>query len=190
MMKTDRPPRGGFWFILWLLVAFIAGAALSAALMHRTWVELAWATPWLYDFSTSAGLGGIAALVAALVAYRGVTGSAAIARNTALETTEVQRTTAEITQWWDNARWAADKLLTVDDAEGEGQDLSDEDQRVAQLSDSDASAAIAVLQHLGEYAPNDMTAAFVQEVLGRVLGLDNQEEEQEDWTGEQEESQL
>lgn len=150
------------------------------ALAHAYWpIELGTVREWLYSFSTSAGLGGVAALGAASIAYRGVTRSAQTARDTALATAEVQRATAEVAQWWENARWASDRLLSVST---EDEELEGEEATVAILSDRDALAAIATLRHLGENAPSDRTAAFIQEVLGTALGLDTTEDDQADLT--------
>lgn len=113
---------------------------------------------WLYTFSTSAGFGGIAAVVAALIAYRGVRRSAAVARQN-----------ARSAQWWENARGAADRLLSADNI------TPGEDDNRALLTDRDARAAITTLHHLGENAPSDIEAAFVQEVLGVVLEVDSGE---------------
>lgn len=170
------------WIIGYLITLLFA--ALLGALAHACWpIELGAVREWLYSFSMSAGLGGVAALGAASIAYRGVTRSAQTARDTALATAEVQRATAEAAQWWENARWASDRLLSVST---EDEDLEGEDATVAILSDRDALAAIAALQHLGENAPSDTTAAFIQEVLGTALGLDTAEDDQADLTNSEE----
>lgn len=170
------------WIIGYLVTIILV--ALLGALAHAYWpIELGTVREWLYSFSTSAGLGGVAALGAASIAYRGVTRSAQTAQDTALATAEVQRATAEAAQWWENARWASDRLLSVST---EDEDLGGEDATVAILSDRDALAAIAALQHLGENAPNDTTAAFIQEVLGTALGLDTAEDDQADLTNSKE----
>lgn len=169
--------------ITWFPIALLVGM-LFGALGHAAWpIELGAVQEWLYSFSTSAGLGGVAALVAASIAYRGVIRSAQTARDTSLATSEVQRSTAELAQWWENARWASDRLLSVSSEEA---GLDSDDATVAILSDRDALAAIEALHHLGENAPSDSTAAFIQKVLGTALGLDTTGDDGSDLTDSEE----
>ena len=143
-------------------------------LIHALWPkDLGALGKWLYFFSTSAGLGGVAALGAASIAYIGVMRSAQTARVTSLTA-----------QWWENARWASDRLLSVadEDRNQEAEDISE-----ALLSDRDAYTAIATLHHLGESAPDDTTAAFIQRVLGMVLGLDSEDDPDADLDDQDEE---
>lgn len=57
----------------------------------------------LREWLTSAGFGGTAAVVAALVAYLGVR-----------KTVRQQRLNARKDQWWERARWALDRTLSED----------------------------------------------------------------------------
>lgn len=134
----------------------------------------------LLDFPTSPGLGGLAAVVAAFVAY-----------TAARKSREATERAGNLAQWWENARWATDMLLTssiADKAElatgarkwklsgvfsrpswakGRAADRSG----WQELSDPDAEAAIIVLKHLGATAPNTELNAFIMQVMGQVLGV-------------------
>lgn len=54
---------------------------------------------WVDSFVRSSGFGGLAAVVAASVAYRAATRAA-----------DQQRDTAARDRWWDQAKWAFDRL--------------------------------------------------------------------------------
>lgn len=69
-----------------------------------------------------------------------------------------------------------------EDRNQEAEDISE-----ALLSDRDAYTAIATLHHLGESAPDDTTAAFIQRVLGMVLGLDSEDDPDADLDDQDEE---
>ncbi|MFC7403280.1 hypothetical protein [Citricoccus sp. GCM10030269] len=165
----------------WVLPTWIAGAFLigvaAGLLTHSAWpISLHALTSWGYAFSTSAGLGGMAALGAAAIAYRGVTRSADTSRETSLEA-----------QWWENARWSVDRLLSVSDLAVEvdnastEDEVNDDDSNVNLLRDQDAYAAIIMLEYLGENAPSEKARLFALDALGVVLGVpsgvDNEEGE-------------
>ncbi|QCU77152.1 hypothetical protein E7744_02155 [Citricoccus sp. SGAir0253] len=162
---------------------------------HSVWpLSLQPLVAWAYAFSTSAGLGGVAALFAAVIAYRGVTRSAETARRTALESAETARNTSLEAQWWENARWAADRLLSASDVTadtdapvGDARILDGDEATMDLLVDHDAYAAIIMLEYLGENAPSEKASSFALDALGAVLGLpsggDTEDSQAEDNTG-------
>lgn len=150
--------------LIGLVVFCLLVGAGVALLLHSIWpISLTSISKWVYAFSTSAGLGGIAALIAAGIAYRGVVRSASVSRKTAFES-----------QWWTNARWAADRLLSASSVQGdEAYAVELEEDYDDLLTDQDAYAAIVMLSYLGENAPSDEAGDFAVEVLGAVLGVDS-----------------
>ncbi|WMY78493.1 hypothetical protein [Citricoccus sp. I39-566] len=162
---------------MWIVVAFAAGGVIGM-MVHSAWpIPLHAFLAWGYGFSTSAGLGGVAALVAAVIAYRGVSRSADTSRRTALEASNMARDTALEAQWWENARWAVDRLLSGSEvSEDAGNDSFELDVDVIDantrlLVDEDAYAAIIMLDYLGENAPSEKARSFALDALGTVLGV-------------------
>lgn len=69
---------------------------------------------WLGDWAQSAGFGGVAAVVAAVIAFKAANRSAVAARATA-SADRTQRERAERkAQWWLRAQWALDLTLSQD----------------------------------------------------------------------------
>ncbi|MEW1981197.1 hypothetical protein AB0333_09755 [Citricoccus sp. NPDC079358] len=178
LAATNGRRRKASWlFLLWVVMAFAAGCVIGM-MAHSAWpIPLHALLAWGYAFSTSAGLGGVAALVAAMIAYRGVTRSADTARQTALEASNMARNTALEAQWWENARWAVDRLLSgsgvSEDAGKESVELDVDviDANTSLLVDEDAYAAIIMLDYLGENAPSEKARSFALDALGTVLGV-------------------
>lgn len=92
---------------------------------------------WLNDWTQTAGFAGVAAVIAAVIAYGGVRRS--------------NRSAAQLAaanQWWEQARWASERL-----------------------SGDDKSAAIglAAFAELLEAAPGSTAADFVRAAMGSII---------------------
>lgn len=146
-------PRWIYWGARALVAALLVGAGFSLAnaptFAGMVGPALTWfagmgapTLDWLAKFATSPGFGGLAAVIAALVAYRA-------ARRTA----DAARSSATSQQWWETARWAADKLLMSSQGGGDA------------LEDADAAPAIVTLQYLGRTAPSAEMSDFTLKVL-------------------------
>lgn len=115
---------------------------------------------WFYDFSTSAGLGGVFALVAAVIAYRGVTGAARTNRDAAMAATQASRTSSIEQQWWTNVRWAFDRIAAGGDPD---------------------NISLSALEILGALAPSEAEGKYVIGVLATMArGVDISTDHPED----------
>lgn len=108
---------------------------------------------WLSEFVKSPGPAALAAVLAACIAY-------AAARHTAVRAAR----DSEIQRWWENARWATDRLMATYSSAG---DFG---------GDAAAASAIVALGYLGENAPTRVMEAFVLGVLSGVATHDDNEE--------------
>lgn len=68
---------------------------------------------WLSDWLRSPGFGGLAAVVAATIAYRAASRAAAVSRASATADRQQRDRSERKSQWWKRAEWALD--LTLDD---------------------------------------------------------------------------
>ncbi|MDN5805459.1 MAG: hypothetical protein L0H26_12875 [Microlunatus sp.] len=93
---------------------------------------------WLNGFVHSSGFGGLAAVVAAAIAYLAATKGA-----------RAQSERADEDRWWDQAKWATERLAG---------------------DDSEVALGIATFQFLVEHAPDSQAAAFVTSAVLPVLG--------------------
>lgn len=182
-MSDDEKPEGAHdpspsRASLWIVLAAVAGIVVGSV---GTW--LLWLTPWpnatLYwrEFSTSAGLGGVAALLAALIAYRASIRNADMGLKESEKAREDERKAAIESQWWENYRWAMGALFTTREeyltAEDEAalEDLVPDGADRTILVDPDTAGAIALLEHLGEAAPRIELKRLIQhEIFGAILG--------------------
>ena len=93
-----------------------------------------------WEFVTSSGFGGVAAVVAATIAYLAAGRSSSRARRTAVEQ-----------QWWQNVRWLVDK------AEGS-------------LTDESFLVTIDALTLMGKQAPGKEESLYAQRILEVLSG--------------------
>jgi hypothetical protein len=112
-------------------------------------------TAFLADLIKSPGIGGLAAVVAASIAYTAARKSA-----------RSNQQSAAVSQWWENARWATDKLLSSTETTRPDEGLP---AGWDALVDPDARAAITALDHLLENAPTPELSDFVLDVMAAVL---------------------
>ncbi|WP_040385125.1 hypothetical protein [Demetria terragena] len=93
---------------------------------------------WLSTFVTSPGFGGLAAVAAAVIAYRGATKGVRAQNARAIED-----------RWWEQAKWATEKLAG---------------------DDNDVALGLSTLNFLIEHAPPDSNAvAFVRHAVFPVV---------------------
>ena len=69
---------------------------------------------WISDWAQSAGFGGTAAVVAAVIAFKAATRVASAARTTASEDRAQRERAERKAQWWQRAQWALDLTLSSD----------------------------------------------------------------------------
>lgn len=100
---------------------------------------------WLGDWTQSTGFAGTAAVAAAVVAYLGV-------RRTNRNDAEV----AAANQWWDQARWASERLS---------------------LDDQSVAIGLAAFDELLEAAPGSKAAGFVRAAMRAVIERGRQPDE-------------
>lgn len=126
--KSTRPSRGGYhWVLLGLTAVLAASLGVIATLMidreHRWGIG-----PWFSDFLKSPGLAGMCALVAALIAFIGISRqvrvsresvelsgrSAAQAQINAQHSLEHQRAAEQDRAWWNTFEWASSRAIPSD----------------------------------------------------------------------------
>jgi hypothetical protein len=100
---------------------------------------------WLNEWTQTAGFAGIAAVIAAVIAYLGV-------RRTNRNDAEV----AAANQWWDQARWASERLG---------------------LDDQSVAIGLAAFDELLEAAPGSKAAGFVRAAMRAVIERGRQADE-------------
>lgn len=93
-----------------------------------------------WEFVTSSGFGGVAAVVAATIAFFAAGRTSSRARRTAVEQ-----------QWWQNVRWLVDRI------EGE-------------LTDDGFRATVDALTLMGKQAPGKEESLYVQRILEVLSG--------------------
>ena len=93
-----------------------------------------------WEFVTSSGFGGVAAVVAATIAFLAAGRTSSRARRTAVEQ-----------QWWQNVRWLVDRI------EGE-------------LTDDGFRATVDALALMGKQAPGTEESLYVQRILEVLSG--------------------
>lgn len=91
------------------LTTFGITAAISTANLHGV-------GQFVRDFVTSAGFGGLAALVAALVAYFGIRYQAQRQADSSSKTLRHQQLTDAAGTWWSTFQWTADRSFPADPA--------------------------------------------------------------------------
>lgn len=113
---------------------------------------------WLGEWLSSPGFGGLAAVVAATIAYRGVR-----------RTVQQQQEAARKQQWWDRARWALD--LTQQD-----------DNEVARLVGLEVLEALAESEYADQHEAEVISAAVAPllDAFGDAEGLGDLSDEQPD----------
>lgn len=102
---------------------------------------------WLNGWSRTPGLAGLAAVIAAVIAYR--------AAGRGARATEAQATED---RWWEQAKWAAEKLVGSDPAVGVG---------------------LAAADHLLQNAPDTQASGFIQAITEAFV-LDEASEDVDD----------
>jgi len=116
---------------------------------------------WLGEWLSSPGFGGLAAVVAAAIAYRGVR-----------RTVGQQQEAARKQQWWDRARWALD--LTQDD-----------DNEVARLVGLEGLEALAESEYAEQHEAEVISAAVAPllDAYGDAEGLGDLDEHPDEDAG-------
>lgn len=69
---------------------------------------------WISEWVRSPGFGGVAALVAAVIAYRAARRAAAVQRANANDDRDQRERAERKNQWWLRAQWALDRTLDQD----------------------------------------------------------------------------
>lgn len=139
----NRTVIHGWWLIAGLIsvmaVSLVSGWFLAhLATMPHGLIKFA------EDFATSAGLGGIAAVAAATIAFLGVRHSS-----------QTSRQSSELGQWWETARWATDHLL------------------IAEIPERDTTAAVITLRHLVFTAPTQALETYAMDVMAEFITDDH-----------------
>jgi hypothetical protein len=101
-----------------IAAAMVAGAAIvtvvTGTLRRWPWVNLSWS--WLDSFVRTPGFGAIAALVAAVIAYRAATLRIRHDQQTDADRRAAEETSADAGRRWEMLMWVYEHLDTVDPA--------------------------------------------------------------------------
>ncbi|GAB3613704.1 PD-(D/E)XK nuclease family protein [Humibacter ginsengisoli] len=134
----------------WLIPACIVSAALGAYLaITLITANLADWGQWLREFAQSPGAAAIAALVAAVIAFTGISRQVAVSR----ASLDQQKKAAETNSWWAMFEWASDRAIP---ARHDGQPLP-------------TSVTISTLERLAESATSSIQSAACAGVIDVVI---------------------
>lgn len=101
---VDQPERQGFGW--WSLVV----AAAIGCIIGRLFPPFVMDDPFWRSFFTSAGFGGVMAVLAAAIAYTAARHSAKSARDQAAEDRNQRKISDRKEQWWARAEWALNQV--------------------------------------------------------------------------------
>lgn len=154
----------------WIIISLLLGGTIGIFLGSFLFAPASAQQLQLYfgHFLTSPGVGGIGAVTAACIAYIAATKTLRVNR----DKMAAERKERTVAQWWDNARWATDMLLSV---RRPGPHTVDRPPGWDLLTDPDAKSAITALSYLSRSAPTTELNVFVTEVMAAALEVSGSE---------------
>lgn len=166
--ESDRPHSR------WLRAAIVIAAAfIIGAIVGRLFPPFVLDSEFWRDFLTSAGFGGVMAVIAAVIAYLAARHGAASARNQAEEDRSQRTRSDRKEQWWARAQWALNEVVKGNADIGYKMLDALAESEWAGEHESDVIAAATDDALLAEEVPSDSDGAFGEGVIhwvSRSLG--------------------
>ncbi|WP_447653366.1 hypothetical protein [Microbacterium sufflavum] len=106
--EAESGPRVPIWLLIAACVLCAVGGAFVALALATA--NLANWGAWVRDFAKSPGAAASAALIAAVIAYRGLSSQVAVARRTLRH----QQRAAQSSSWWEMFEWASGRAVPAE----------------------------------------------------------------------------